>query len=284
MSRLKKVAGIALITGIIGLVGMFLLRDELFSFDYNEQMTESTEVEADQINEITVQADVADVKFEKSPDQSIHVLLTGRVSSRMKEQLDYQVAHENSQLSITLNQSNQSWFSFIPFQGIKYLNLIVQVPDKPFEKLSFHSNVADAALSYGNFSAMDVTTDVGDIEIENMDTAKATIETNVGDINVEDGLGSWDISSDVGETSLSLAKWEHDVTIESEIGDVEMEIQQMPKAFQVNLTSDIGDVHTSGIQYNQSESNDKDIYLEIGTGGPELEITSDIGDIEVISK
>ncbi|MFB1049705.1 DUF4097 family beta strand repeat-containing protein [Paraliobacillus sp. JSM ZJ581] len=283
---MKKIASIALITGLIGLIGVFIFRNEIFSFGNKEQLMDATDFHSNTINQLDIDVDVVDFEIEKSSDDSIHVLLTGYMNKQQKKKLDYQVYHENHKLFIKLNQSNKWWFNFsiLPFQNNRQLRLVLQLPDKHFEKLSLDSNVADISVNYGDFSTVNITSDVGDVEMENTKTSQADVETNVGDIHISDGVGRYDILSDVGEISLELMKWEDDVVIESDIGDVEVAIQQMPKAFRMDLTSDIGSVYTSGIRQDRGENNDGDVYLEVGTDGPLMDVRSDIGEIEVVNE
>ncbi|CQR46095.1 hypothetical protein BN1058_00342 [Paraliobacillus sp. PM-2] len=282
---MKKIAGIALITGLIGLIGIFIFRNEIFSYDNGEQLMEFTDFDKASINQLDINVDVVDLQIEKSPDQSIHVSLTGHVSRHLKEQMDYQVYQENNKLFIKLDQRNKPWFSFpiLPFGDSMQLDLVLQVPDKHFEKLTLDSNVADLSITYGDFSSINITSDIGDIEMKNTKTAQVDVETNIGDITIYDGIGRWDVVSDVGEISLELLEWKKDIMIQSDIGDIEVFIQQMPKAFQMNLASDVGDVHTTGVRQGRTQNENGNLYIEVGTDGPLMDVRSDIGEVEVVS-
>lgn len=279
----KKLASIAVIMTLIGLIGMFIWRQELFSFGIQQSIMETSSYEATEIDEFNITMDVVDFKIKKSTDQKIHVLLEGKASEKMKNKLNYDVHQEDNTLFITLNQRKQFGFDFtiFPFMNWDDLHVVVQVPEKNFDYLRLDTNVADIDLQDGNFSNMDITSDVGNIKMVNMTTDMVSVEANVGDIEVIKGIGGWNLTSDVGESSLHLTKWNDDITMESDVGDIELEIDQMPSAYTIDLSSNIGDIDISELEQHQSRNDDKNVYVEVGIEGPIANLTSDVGDIEV---
>ncbi len=286
MNSLRKIAGIALITGLIGLIGMFVFRDQIFSIGKQEQFTSFADLQADAINQLDIEVDIADFQIEKSPDNNIHVALNGQLNQYQEEKMTYEVYDEDNTLFIKLDQQNSWWFSFaiLPFQWNDPLELVLQLPEKQFKQLRVDANVADLAIRAGNYSAIEVSSDVGDLKIANIKSNRTSVETNVGDIAIETGSGSYQLISDVGEISLSLIEWNNDITIESDVGDIDVTMEKMPQAYQMDLSSDVGGVHTSGIRLDRAENDDGNIYIEVGTDGPRMDLSSDVGEIEVIAK
>ncbi|GAA5415922.1 hypothetical protein Pryu01_00954 [Paraliobacillus ryukyuensis] len=280
---MKKIAGIAFIACIIGIIGIVFFREDLFAIGDYEKITENKTFDASNIEALDVAVNVADTTIEQSADSSIHVHLVGKVSERTQKQMKYEVYEEAGTVIIQLNQTGAQWFNFsiLPSLSFNKLDLVIQLPDKMFKKLMLSSDVAELNILYGDFQSVNITSDVGDIQIENTKTSQVTIEADDGDIDIENGLGSWEITSDVGDTDISLDTWNNDVLIYTNVGEIDVELPVLPNQFKMDLASDVGEVETTGIPQSREASDDDNVYLEIGADGPLLQLKSDVGDVGV---
>ncbi len=278
-SMLKKVVLVACLTLVIGLMGIFTFRDRIFTIGAQENVTEEQIFNSKDINQIDIEVDVAEVVVEESQDSDIRIFLKGNVSKRMKENIDLDVQKNSNQLEIDLEREKRRWFSFLPFDNHGSLQLTIQLPEKRFEQLGIESNVGEVSVNSGEFTDVIVTTDVGEVLLQDVTSETATVTSNVGEVTVLKAVGSWDIKVDVGEVDLQLKKLENQVTVQSDVGDVSVQIAEVPTDYTLDLSSDIGEVKLTGFDYNNGSG--KEIYMEKGSAEPLLEVDSDIGDITV---
>ncbi|GGM33179.1 hypothetical protein GCM10011351_19040 [Paraliobacillus quinghaiensis] len=276
---LKKVVLVACLTLVIGLMGIFTFRDRIFTIGAQENVTEEQIFNSKDINQIDIEVDVAEVVVEESQDSDIRIFLKGNVSKRMKENIDLDVQKNSNQLEIDLEREKRRWFSFLPFDNHGSLQLTIQLPEKRFEQLGIESNVGEVSVNSGEFTDVIVTTDVGEVLLQDVTSETATVTSNVGEVTVLKAVGSWDIKVDVGEVDLQLKKLENQVTVQSDVGDVSVQIAEVPTDYTLDLSSDIGEVKLTGFDYNNGSG--KEIYMEKGSAEPLLEVDSDIGDITV---
>ena len=276
---LKKIALVACLTLVIGLIGIFTFRDRIFTNGAKENITEEQIFNSNDIDQIDVEVDVVDVVVEQSSDSDIRVLLKGNVSKRVEENIDLRVQEDGGQLEIDLEREKQRWFSFLPFDNYGSLQLTIQVPNKQYNQLGIESNVGEISVNSGKFANVIVNTDVGEVQLKDVTSETASVTSNVGDINVFQAVGSWDIEIDVGEVDLQLTEWKDQVTVQSNVGDVKVQIAEKPTNYTLDLSSDIGEVNLTG--FDQNNGSGKRIYLEKGSAQPLLKIVSDIGDINV---
>lgn len=276
---MKRIALVACLTLLIGIVGILTLRDRIFSDRSEASVAEEQVIDPAEIKQINVEADVVDTKIDKSPDADIHVLLDGKVSEKRKDNIDFHVEADNGELKIDLEGEEKISISFLPFNDWGSIKLTILLPEKQFDQLDLISNVGGITVNYGDFNTVNVESDVGDIELHDVISKTAYVTSSVGDIRILQAQGKWDIKSDVGEVNLHLKEWENDIEIASDIGDIEVEIAKKTADYTLDLGSDIGDVEVEGFDLNRDGGND--VYLQSGSGEPLLEVTSDVGDIEV---
>ncbi|WP_117168351.1 DUF4097 family beta strand repeat-containing protein [Paraliobacillus sediminis] len=276
---MKKIALVACLTLLIGIVGILTLRDRIFSDSSKASVNEEQVIDASDIKQIYVEADVVDIKIEKSSDENIHVFLDGKVSEKRKDNIDFRVEEDNGELKIDLKGEKQISISFLPLQDWGSIKLTILIPEKQFDKLDLVNNVGGIIVNYGDFNTVNVESDVGDVKLQEIISKSASVTSSVGDTSIRQAQGEWDIKSDVGEVDLQLKEWEQDITIVSDIGDIEVQVAKKTADYTLDLDSDIGDVTVDGFDLNRDGG--KEVYLQSGSGEPLLKVSSDMGDIEV---
>lgn len=276
---MKKIALVACLTLLIGIIGILTFRDRIFSVSSKASVSEEEVFDASDIKQIDVEADVVDIKLEKSSDADIHVLLDGNVSEKRKKNIDFRVEESDGKLKIDLEGEKVITISFLPLQDWGSIKLTILIPEKQFDSLDLVNNVGGITVNYGDFNTVNVESDVGDVKLQEIISKTATVTSNVGDTSIRQAQGAWDIKSDVGEVALHLKEWEQDITIVSDIGDIEVHLAKKTSDYTLDLDSDVGDVEVEGFDLNRDGG--KEVYLQSGSGEPLLKVSSDVGDIEV---
>ncbi|MCT2538219.1 DUF4097 domain-containing protein [Aquibacillus koreensis] len=281
---MKKVALVALVCFLVGIVGTIAFGHQVFSFESEkDSVDQSKTIEGSKITGIDIDVDVADVTVTSTDGKDIEVHLRGKAIESSYQNLNFNVEQQDEILSITVESKKDFDFS-IPslfnFNGFGGLDLEVKVPEKMYETVDIRSNVGDQtinALAVKNFMAR---SDVGDITLERLESEEASIYSNVGDVDVVAGQGGYTIETDTGSVELDLLALKGNTHIQSDIGDVDVSLHESPTNFVLDLQSDIGDVSVKNINGFQ-DSTGKDLFVEIGSGGPVLEVVTDIGEIKV---
>ncbi|WP_407272473.1 DUF4097 family beta strand repeat-containing protein [Radiobacillus sp. PE A8.2] len=281
---MKKVALFAFIFLIIGIIGMITFGDNVFSFSARDKssLDEEKQVSAENVDDIVISVGVAEVSIEPSDDENIHVHLHGDISEKMRERLTFKVEENNDSLEITVNAKEFFNFSFSSLFSFNNggLNLDVQLPEKLYTELNVSTDVGDISIDGISTEQFIASLDVGDLAVDDMTSKQTEIESNVGDVNIKDGVGAFDIETDTGEIGLAILEFREDISIQSDVGDVFVSLENEPENIVLDLQSDIGDIKVENLQ-GKNNSIGGDVYMEIGTGGPTLEVRTDVGEITV---
>ena len=158
--------------------------------------------------------------------------------------------------------------------GVNNATLELTVPnDAVFDKVDISSDVGDI-----NIEGMDIDyyisdTDVGDTLINGCKINDVVLESDTGDVSItECELNKADIQTDVGEIGIETCSFKN-LDIESEVGDIVIESDISLEDFGFDLKTDVGNV----------EINHKDMDKSYNTNGNagKIEATGDVGDIIV---
>jgi DUF4097 and DUF4098 domain-containing protein YvlB len=104
-------------------------------------------------------------------------------------------------------------------------------------------------------SMIDITSDVGDINISGINATRATIDTNVGDVDLSSmTFKQMNISADVGDIKLSGIEGISDCN--------------------VDISTDLGSISFMGKSHGTS-------FSKTGSADATLTITADVGSVKV---
>lgn len=174
------------------------------------------------------------------------------------------------------------------------------------EKWSGHSHKVEWRITAPTSMALDLLSDVGDIEAERFNSG-ARVRSDVGDVSLIDILGGVDVRSDVGDIDISAGGR---VIARSDVGDVNLTIIDTGYAdsHPIDIRSDVGDVelllpaHFMGLIDAETNVGDVDMDLDEadafsilsrsrsgksmrielnGVDEPAHELRTEVGDIEV---
>lgn len=151
------------------------------------------------------------------------------------------------------------------------------------ENLSLKSKIKGSTL-YITMSEYNLDSNCGDI-ITDLDITLPNffcgfnIKTNVGDIDLEMLKGSFDISTNVGDINLEMLKGSFDISVN--VGDIYL--NELLGSFRIFTNT--GDIECSNVSVNDNSElsvNVGDIDISIKKVSEcEVEITTDVGDIEI---
>lgn len=278
---MKKLVGIGLLAVLIGIGGMFIFRDQLFFAAASEQVNEQTTItDVAHITEIEVEVDVASVRIEESHDDSIHVSLLGNISEQEKKRISLDVVESNQHLEISLKRHQGTWIRAPFFNWRGSVELVIALPEQQFSELGVSLDVGSLTVSKGQFQRLDLETNVGEINVYGTQTESSYVHADVGSIRVDDAVGAWDLSANVGAIALQVQQWHADISAQTDIGEVTVTVPVELSDYQLDVGVDLGSVQVRGFdQINQQGS--KQISQQVGQNGPKLTAKADLGDVTV---
>ena len=251
MKRAIYLSGLVVIT-----VGCILWRvgSDAFGWFYSGDETEQgTEVSLegtqvlDAFSEIRVESDVMDVTIQKGTDYSLSYRTAG------KNKPAYSV--KDGVLSVTQKQQKKHWN--LGMVSNKSAAMTITVPE-------------DVALK-----DVDITSNVGDVDINGIVTERFECELDVGDMTAKNAeLGESTIDADVGDVKLDKVKAKNlDVT--ADVGDIEAALVGESDAYDISFDCGVGEATLNG------ENVKKNTQIHAADAEGKIELSADVGDIDV---
>ncbi|QDP41743.1 DUF4097 family beta strand repeat-containing protein [Radiobacillus deserti] len=279
---MKKVALIAAVLFVLGLVGVFTTYatgDHFLTGGDNTDISETKSFDSGSVERVNVNVDVGEVIVSKSQTDQIEVRV--QTKKLRKEHVEYSMKQTDDTIDVIFDKSDAPWYAY-PIFSFQDRGSIVEVklPDKEFKSITMESNVGEVRISNIKTKELIAYSDVGDMTINQVVAAKSTLHTDVGEIEVNAGTGAFSIESDTGEVSLELDSFVDDVKINSNVGEISVSLRNEPENFTFDLASDVGEVSVNGFS-SIPKSSGKSYYVEQGNGNPILQVKTDVGEIEI---
>ncbi|MCM1106796.1 MAG: DUF4097 domain-containing protein [Blautia sp.] len=142
------------------------------------------------------------------------------------------------------------------FWGNKKCNVTITVPRDSF------------------YDCIEISSDVGDIDLSRLQGNVLKLETAVGDIDIEDcSFENMEINADVGDVDIEKCSF---TTIETNasVGDIDVESAQDLSDYTIDLSTDIGEVSVNDRDYRRS-------YEQEGVSGKSVSLYNSTGDISL---
>lgn len=208
--------------------------------------------EGKNIDTIILDADVADVTF-----------ITGnslRVETAYPEKIAPTVTVDGN--TINIQEKTNRWFNNI---GPQKMEIKITIPaDYTFDKISTNTDVGDLEISNINADVLSITTNVGDINASNINVDNMIITSDVGDVNLQNitadegtftsNVGDFEltsgtiktveVSTDTGDIDLTADFDELDA--QSDIGDIDIHTDRDLEDVKIKAGNDVGDVYVNG--------------------------------------
>lgn len=154
--------------------------------------------------------------------------------------------------------------------------LVISVPDETMKKLDVTSDYGDVDVSRVKMEEMAVSTENGDIDLQDVDCSSATLATDYGDIDLEkatfDNLTASTQNGDMDMSSLTCGS----IALTSEYGDIEGE---NIKSSACSVKSQMGDVDLQG-----EFSGTTEVYLACGDLDMSTSLSRDLYTIDAQAK
>ena len=188
-----------------------------------------------------------DVTIQKGTDYSLSYRTAG------KNKPVYSV--KDGVLSVTQKQQKKHWN--LGMVSNKSAAMTITVPD-------------DVALK-----DVDITSNVGDVDINGIVTERFECELDVGDMTAKNAeLGESTIDADVGDVKIDKVKAKNlDVT--ADVGDIEAALVGESDAYDISFDCGVGEATLNG------ENVKKNTQIHAADAEGKIELSADVGDIDV---
>jgi len=232
-----------IIIGIIGTVATYNISNDLQVWDAWDESREVAVYTIENVNvrNLIVHADVSDVIILPAEDESIRIEFSGM---RASEVLQVNEAVD----TLTVDVRCDRGVSFIGFGFRRYEEILtIYMPTSLYENI-------------------DVSNDVGDIDISGILATEITVRNDVGDIYLKcDGFGLIDVRSSIGNISLEVANVNRNIQLKNDVGDIEFLVGEEPENVRIMASSTIGSVNSNlADTYFGNAENLVNLITEIG--------------------
>ncbi len=154
--------------------------------------------------------------------------------------------------------------------------LVISVPDETMKKLDVISDYGDVDVSRVKLDEMAISTENGDIDLQDVDCSSVTLASDYGDIDLEkvtsDKLTASTQNGDMDMSSVTCAG----ITLTSEYGDIEGE---NIRSSGLSVKSQLGDVDLQG-----EFSGTTEVYLACGDLDMSTSLARDLYTIDAQTK
>ncbi|MBM7570544.1 DUF4097 family beta strand repeat-containing protein [Aquibacillus albus] len=279
---MKKVALIAFIFFIIGIVGSLTFSRDVFSMKSENTIQESKVVDGEAIESVEIIMDVGKVNVTESIDDSIHIELKGK---SLNKQLQFDVIEDDEKLTIETRQKDKGFQFNITslFRFNESLQLDVQLPAKTYQKVDVKTGVGQINIDYLTINELIASSDVGAVHIEGVISERAVLKSNVGKVDVRQGVGAFTIETDTGKVEMDMVAFTDDIMVKTDVGEAEVSVQEQPTSLLLSLQSNVGDVSVKNLDI-VSEMSGKSYYKKVGSGSPKVHVQTDVGKVSVIGR
>ncbi len=282
---LRKLFGFILIgMGVLFLIGNIVSLNVMDRWWHGptEPINEQRTLEGVGVKKIQVESDIASIRVFQSHNHQISAVLEGKMDVKRKENLVFQLDKQEDAVQVKLQiDSKGSAFSFPDF-GSNQVELSISLPKQLYDEVTIETNVGKIEIDQLEASQLDVETDVGKISIDRFYGEKATINSDIGLIQVEKSKAAFDLTTHTGKVEMRLDSIEHDIFIKSDTGKVEVVTMKTPESMDLRLRSDVGRVSAKVPGLAIEEQTDHELSGRMGKGSPTVDIRTDVGKIDFL--
>ncbi len=292
----------------------------MLKWDFSRLTTAKLETVEYEISEtfsdISVQADVEDIRFALSDDGKCKVVC------QEEKKVTHAVSVQEGALVIkTVNE--KSWYDYIRLR-FAASKITVYLPNAEYDALSVRERTGDVEIAKElRFQSIDVSVSTGDVACYASTTGAVNVKTTTGEVCVENvGVGSLNISVSTGEVSARGIVCNGEVAISVSTGEVsatdiqcqrfsstgstgDISLKNVVATENISIQRDTGDVSFNGCDAGElfvetttgdvtgTLLSEKVFVAKTDTGkvkvpqtekGGRCEITTDTGDIKITIK
>ena len=241
----------------IGLLGALILMSSFGGFGFNTvSLYEKKVLKNDKIKQIDITHTSTDVKIIPTKGQNLTVELNGKVSKRVQDQYKLEVKEDGEKVKIAVIRDDNQWFSVFDLNNGN-VDLNLKLPEKIYEWIQIDLLSGDMDLNEIQAKKVSLNTSSGDINVEKSEIEKTlSINSLSGDLMLQNlkaemlhvDLESGDSSIKHAETkSVMLASKSGNVQMNDVKGDLEVVVSSAnTKIVNKEMNSDIKIESSSG--------------------------------------
>lgn len=258
----------ALILIVIGVIGLTFTAKDYFALESGsgEQIYQANEIE-----EIHIHSNVANVEMKPSETNEIKVVWEGKW--REGNEQEFTVDQDDDQLH--MNFHKKGLFNRINFDfgfNSQELTIHIYVPKKQFRLIDVKNNVGLTRITSVKADEFIVYSDVGDVKVDRVHAASVDVTSSVGLITLKDVNAKIQANNDVGETVVLANEIYDNMSLTSNVGNVKVKVPQVLENVTFTGSSEIGSINIFGSK--GSYISEQQSYVVV--------IETEIGNIDVL--
>ncbi|WP_273129651.1 DUF4097 family beta strand repeat-containing protein [Bacillus weihaiensis] len=279
---MKKVALTALVTFVIGIIGMFILSGTNVSLGKNIKIDERKTVLTKSVEDMVINVDIGEVRIKESESDEIDIRFHGSIPKNMKDDISFTVEEKDSLVEVKIDEREDFFSLHIPFihSDLDTERILeIGIPKNTLKTLDVKTDIGKISIKDLDVEKMKAHSDVGEVYVLGHNGV-GTFQSNVGEVKLEKMSGKIVAHTDTGEILLSILDMTEDIELSSNLGAVNVKFEKEPANIGLDLTTDIGEVSISGFE-GLGDRSSGSMITQIGSGGPQLKVTTDIGEITI---
>ncbi|MGG0185198.1 DUF4097 family beta strand repeat-containing protein [Bacillus rhizoplanae] len=269
---MRKIVFIALVCIVIGGIGLFFTGSAFFMKSVNgsaeTKKLEQKQFKNDQIKNINVDTDVGDVVIEKGKTDSFEIRYSG---DQEKRKLDVNEKGETLQVEVKTKKKHIFDFSFFSF-GFKGESLIVAVPERVYNQIEIETEAGNIQVRDIQSENVSAHTAAGEVEMKQIKSNNVNTSSSAGDIVLHKVEGKVLAEATAGNIEVTQHNPQYSIEAESAAGDVNIQLQEVPKDAVVKGSSHAGDVKIFGKENKE---------ITLGNGKVQISGETAAGDVKI---
>lgn len=283
-------------------------------FGHVKDVYQEEKVSVDQIEQIEISSSFIDMEVTQTEQEEIQLVLTGKVSSTLEEDVKIHSKQSGSILIIEAKVNDKKWMT--GFKRIS-LTLQVQLPMKFNKDIVMKGTSGEISLEKVQLNSVQLQASSGDIHVKdvnvrnslktkvssgdvNISNAKAHLishqsssgdvevkqsmatvirtESTSGDVSIQECSGKMDLKSTSGNLEIDLSQLMDDMQLASTSGDIKIDLQHTPNDVLVEFKSSSGDGRVRIPEIYFEVKKDNQIHAFKGVKEPKIVARTSSGD------
>ncbi|MFD0715937.1 DUF4097 family beta strand repeat-containing protein [Paenibacillus sp. GCM10027626] len=230
-------------------------------------------------SKVKIATDLFAVRVEPSTDSSAHINLD-TASDNLQEHFDINVQSAGDELNVSIKGKKKLSLNLVETYKTHKSEVVVKLPEHDYQLLDLQSNVGKISYSNVDGQQLNISTDAGEVEVDNAAVKQAKIENSVGLVSLSGVTGAIEVKNNTGAVNVKNETIQDDLTISNDVGAVTVETLKEPEKFKLDLSTDVGNIETNW----QADFNSKSRRTVEGvksTDGPLIKVQTAVGIIKV---
>ena len=189
----------------------------------------------------------------------------------------------NAEVELLADKAISSQFTFDASVKAKVLNVKVEENGKKFNLSDDQRGERKLLISLPDklYEQVTIKNNFGRIEAADLNANGVKIDLDAGEIRMSRVLGTMNLEAKSGAIFVDGIRLEKDLTAKTDVGEIAIHLNESPRNAEISLKSEIGNVRADldDIQFDANASNKK--TGAIGSKGPRLNASTNVGSIEV---